>query len=140
MDIPQFMRRVRASFQMPKVRCHAKKMENNYLVLPAPHCLKRDAFLPFNTMKFGSQDYHMKQPQKTLAYTKALQHWAEKAQPPMPGESCQFVECLWELREMMEPLTMFTDAEVSSNDVPLHWVKITSSRTSEPTEPTTSQE
>ena len=58
----------------------------------------------------------------------------------MPGEPCQLVECVQELRETMEPLTMFMDAKVFGNDVPLHWVKITSSRTSKPTEPTTSQE
>ena len=94
MDIPQFTRRVRASFQMPKVRCHANKMESNYLALPTPHCIERDVFLPFNTMKFGGQDYHMKHPHKTLAYAKVLQHWAENAQLPMPGEPCQLAECV----------------------------------------------
>ena len=46
---------------------------------PTPHCIDRDAFLPFNNMQFGGQDYHIKQPQKTLAYAKALQLWVEKA-------------------------------------------------------------
>ena len=91
-------------------------------------------------MQFGSQDYHIKQLQKTLGYAKALQHWAEKAQPPMPGKPCQLLECVQELMEAMEPLTMFTDAEVFSNDAPSTWVKITSSRTLELTEPTNSQE
>ena len=140
MDIPQFVRRVRASFQIPKARCHAKKMENDYSVPPAPYCIERDTFLPFNTLKFSSQDYHMKQPQKALAYAKALQHWAEKAQPPMPGKPCQLVECVWELRDAMETLTMFMDDDVLSNDAPSPWVKIRSSRTSEPAEPTHSQE
>ena len=40
--------------------------------------------------------------------------------------------------ETMEPLMLFTDATVFGDDVPLHWVKITSSRTFEPVEPTTS--
>ena len=109
-------------------------------VAPTPHCIEWDAFLPFNKLQFSGQDYCMKQPQKTLAYTKALQHWAEKAQPPTPGKAHQLAECVQELREAMEPLTTFTDAEVFGDDVPLHWVKITSSRTSEPAEPTTSQE
>ena len=90
-------------------------------------------------MKFGGQDYDMKQTQKTLVYTKALQFWVEKAQLPMPGEPHQLVECVQELREAMEPLTMFTDKEVLSNDVPLDRVKITSSRTSKPAEPASSQ-
>ena len=136
MAIPQITRRVRASFQMPNVRCHTKKMENDYLAPAALHCIERNVFLPFNTMKFGSQDYHMKQPQKTLAYAKALQHWTKKAQPLMPGEPSQMAECVWELREAMEPLTMFMDDDVLGNDMPSPWVKITSSRTSEAVEPT----
>ena len=64
-DTPQFPRRVWASFQMPKVRCHPSKAKNDYSVLPTPHCIVRDAFLPFNNMQFSSQDYYMKQPQKT---------------------------------------------------------------------------
>ena len=83
---------------MPKVRWYASNTENNYSALTTPHCIKRDVFLPFNNIQFGGQDYHMKQPKKTLAYAKALQQWAEKAQPPMPGEPCQLVECMWELR------------------------------------------
>ena len=58
----------------------------------------------------------------------------------MPGEPCQLAECVQELRESMEPLTTFTDVEVFGNDAPLHWLKITSSRTSEPKESTNSQE
>ena len=125
---------------MPKVRCHAEKMKNDYLVLPGPYCIERDVFLPFNTMKFGGQDYCMKQPQKTLVYTKALQFWAEKAQLPMPGKPHQLAELVWELREAMEPLTTFTDEEVLGNNAPSHWAKITSSRISEPMEPASSWE
>ena len=139
-DIPQFVRWVWPSFQMPKVRCHAEKMENDYLAPPGPHNIKRDAFLPFSTVKCGSLDYHVKQPHKTLAYSKALQFWAEKAQPPMPDQPCQLAECVWELKEAMGPLTTFTDEEVLSNDAPLHWVKITSSRIFKPAEPASSQE
>ena len=73
-------------------------------------------------MNFGSQDYQMKQPLKTLAYAKALQFWAEKAQPPMPGEPYQLAGCVWELRETMEPLMMFTDTKVFGNVAPSYWV------------------
>ena len=58
-NIPQFARRAQALFQMPKARCHASKMENDYLVLPAPHCIERDMFLPFNNMQFSGQYYHI---------------------------------------------------------------------------------
>ena len=96
------------------------KMENNYSVLPTPHCINRDAFLPFNNMQFGGQYYHLKQLQKTLVYTRALQQWVEKARTPMPGEPGQLAECVQELREVMESLMVFTDAKVFSDDVPSH--------------------
>ena len=34
---------------------------------------------------FPSQDFREGQSQKTLAYVQALQYWAEKANPLMPG-------------------------------------------------------
>ena len=79
----------------------------------------------------------MKQPQKTLAYAKVLQFWMEKAQL---GQLHQLAECVRELRESMEPLISFTDKEVLTNDAPLHWVKITSSRCSQPEAPETMRE
>ena len=85
-------------------------------------------------MWFGSQDFWLTQPQKTLAYAKALQYWAEKAQLPIPSKSCQLVESVLEFQWMMELLTTFTDKEVHSNIPPSNWVKITSSRLAEPTQ------
>ena len=73
------------------------------------------------------------QPQKTLAYAKALQNWAEKAQPPTPGKPHQLVESVLELQHTMEPLTTFTNEEVLEDVLPSNWVKITSSRMAEPT-------
>ena len=61
-------------------------------------------------LRFGLQDYHLKQPQKTLAYAKALQHWANLTKPTLPGKSHQLAECIKELGEWMEPFTTFTDA------------------------------
>ena len=57
------------------------------------------------------------------------------AQLPQPGQLCQLVECMWELRDSMELLTTFTDRDVLHNDAPSHWVKITPSRPSKPAEP-----
>ena len=74
----------------------------------------------------------------TLA--KALQFWVEKAQPPLLGQPCQLAECVWELREFMDLLTLFTDEEVLTNDDLSYWVKITSSRPSKPTEPEATRE
>ena len=110
-------------------------VENDYSVPPTPHCLERDAFLPISTGNFSCQDYQMKQPQKTLTYTKALQFWLEKAQLPPLGQLDQLAECVRELRDYLEPLTSFTDEEALTNDMLLHRVKVTSSRHSEPEEP-----
>ena len=85
-DTIQFTKQVWASFQIPKAKCLAQGMENDYKLPPTPHCTEWDAFLPFGTGNFASQDYRMKKPQKMLAYAKALQFWVEKAQLPLPGQ------------------------------------------------------
>ena len=133
-DFQEFARRVWVSFQVPKVRCHASKVDNNHSTLLAHHSLDRDWLLPLLDMWFGSQDFWLAQPQKTLAYVKALQYWAEKAQPLIPSEPCQLAESVLELWQMMELLTMFTDEEVLDNILPSNWVKITPSRLTEPTQ------
>ena len=83
-------------------------------------------------MQFGSQDFWLTQPQNTLAYAKALQHWVEKAQPPTPGKSHQLVGSVLELWCMMEVLTTFTNEEVLEDTPPSNWVKITLSKLAEP--------
>ena len=113
-------------------------MENDYLVL-APHCIGRDSFLPFGSMQFSSQDYHIKQPQKILAYAKALQHWVEKAQLPMLGEPYQLGECM-RTEGSNGATNDIHGCQSFGNIVPSNWVKITSSRTSEPIEPAASWE
>ena len=79
-------------------------------------------------MQFGSQDFWLTQCQKTLAYSKALQYRAEKAQLLIPSEPYQLAESMLELWQMMEPLIMFTDEEVLDHVPPSNWVKITPSR------------
>ena len=76
----------------------------------------------------------MTQPQKTLAYAKALQHWVEKAQPPTPGEPYQLAESVLDLQCEMESLTTFTDEKVLEDVLPSNWVRITSCRLVDPTQ------
>ena len=102
-------------------------------MLPAPHPLDRDCFLPIQDMQFGGQDFWLKHPQKTLAYAKALQHWAEKAQPPTPGKPCQLAESVLELQCVMDPMMTFTNEEVLEDVQPSNWVRITPSKLAEPT-------
>ena len=63
-DICQLAWLVWASFQMPQACYAATKGFNNYMVPPTPHCLDHDAYLPMQDLRFGSEDYHLKQPQK----------------------------------------------------------------------------
>ena len=94
---------------MPMACYHASKGLNNDTPPPAPHCIEYDAYLPWMDMKFGSMDYRMCQPQKTLAYARALQHCMELANPPMPGQPHQLAECMIKLKESMAPFTTFMD-------------------------------
>ena len=137
MDIQEFAWQVQVSFQVPKASSCTQEVTNDYSALLAPHSLDQDWFLPLSNMKFCEQDYHMKQPQKTLAYTKALQYWVEKAQPPPPSEPHQLAESILELRWTMEPLTTFTNTEVLDDAPPSNCVKITSSWTLKYTDPPT---
>ena len=132
-DIHEYARKVWASFHVPKATCCASKVEKDYSAPSAPHSLDRDQFLPLQNIRFVSQDYWLMCPQKTLAYTKPLQHWAKRSQPLIPGESCQVAESMWELRcEMKFPMT-FTDEEVLEDLQSSNWVRITPSKSVEPT-------
>ena len=62
------------------------RVTNDYSAPLAPHSLDQEPFLPLSNMKFGGQDYHMKQSQKTLAYARALQYLVEKTQLLPLGE------------------------------------------------------
>ena len=121
-------------FRYPKARCYASKVDNNHPVLPACHSLDRDQFLPLQDMWFGSENFWLTQSQKTLASAKALQYWAEKTQPPIPGEPNQLAESVLEHQWMMDPLSMFMDKEVLEDVPPSNWVKIMPSRLVEPTQ------
>ena len=96
--------------------------------MTTPHCTEWDAFLPQSEGNFTSQDYRLRQPRKTLAYAKALQFWAEKAQPPLAGKPHQLVTWIRELRESMKLLATFTDEDILANYPPLPWKTITSLR------------
>ena len=117
-DPISFAKWVWASFQFPKAK-YPRKGGDNYTPPPAPHCIEWDAFLPQTKGNFASQDYRLRQPKKTLALAKALQFWAEKAQPSQINKPCQLAACIRELREAMEQLTSFTD-KTSWQMTPLH--------------------
>ena len=119
-DHQELTQKVRASFEVPMVRYQARGGKNDYSTLPAPKCIGKDWFLPRLDPRMGSQDYHLGQPRKTLAYAKALQYWAEKVKPLLPSKSCQLAESILELRQAMEPLITFQDSEVLVGDTSPH--------------------
>ena len=49
-----------------------------------------------------------------MAYAKALQFWAEKANPPTEGQPCLLAGSVVELREEMKCYIFFTDEDVFS--------------------------
>ena len=102
---------------------------------PSPQSIDCNAHLPWVNMKFGSVDIRICQPKKTLAYARALQHWVELTNSPMPGQPHPLVEYMIELRESMAPFTTFMDAEVFSEVEGPCWVWVTPSKALELEEP-----
>ena len=120
--------KVRASYEVPKVRSKAQKVNNEHSSPPAPKCVCWMAFLPPEDPKFPCQDYGEGQLQKTLAYAWALQYWAEKANPPMPGQQHLLARCVQELRwEMSHYVTFMDDAVLEEmipwQELPERWTK-----------------
>ena len=108
-DYRKLAQKIMLLFEIPRVRCEALKVRNDYSAPPAPKCVERKLFLLPPDPRLPCQDYHEKQPQKTLAYAQTLQYWAERANPPSPGEMCCLVRCVQELRWAMKPFTTFSD-------------------------------
>ena len=100
-DYRKLAQKIHASFEIPRVRCEALKVTNDYSTPPAPKCVERKLFLPALDPRLPWQDCCKKQPQKTLAYN--------QANLPHPGEMCCLVRCVQELRCTMKPFTSFSD-------------------------------
>ena len=77
--------KIRASFELPQWMSKIHDIENYYLASPSPRCIWQRAFLPPLDPMFPCQDIRKGQSQKTVAYVQALQYWAEKANPLVPG-------------------------------------------------------
>ena len=97
----------------------AKGEKNDYSPLPAAKWLGKDRLLPPQDPQMGSQDYHLGQPIKTLAYAQALQYWAERAKPLIPSDPHHLAGSVLELMWAMEPLTTFEDSKVLAYDTAL---------------------
>ena len=107
-------------FGIPRVRCEALEVTNDYSATPAPKCIERNLFLQAPDPRLPCQDYCQEQLQKTLAYAQALQYWAKRANPPGPGEMCHLVRCVQELRLAMKPFTTFSYHAILEKAMPDH--------------------
>ena len=105
---------VQASFQLHQRTSEWHLVENCYQAPPVPLCLCQKSFLPLPDAKFACQDIREPQQEKTVAYTKALQFWAEKANLPTEGQPYLLVGSIVELREDMKCYVSFTDKDIFS--------------------------
>ena len=108
-DPKQLAQKICASFKIPGVRCETIGNHKEYTAPPAPKCIKQGMFLP-NDLPY--QDVWLKSPWRTLAYAQALQYWAEKTNPPVPGEPHLLVMNVCQLRWHMRRYTTFHDCNV----------------------------
>ena len=113
-DYIKLTQKIWPSFEIPKARCEALKVTNDYSALPALKCIGRKLVLDSG---LPCQDYHPAATQKTLAYAQALQYWVEKANPPSPGKLHQLAECIQELREAMKPFTTFHNHDILGKEI-----------------------
>ena len=67
-----------ASFQLPQWISKWHWVENYHQAPPALLCFCQKSFLPLPNFKFACWDIRELQWEKTVAYAKALQFWAEK--------------------------------------------------------------
>ena len=104
-----------ASFQLPWRISKQHRVENYHQAPPAPSCLHCKSFLPLSNSQFACWDIRELQWEKTVAYAKALQFWAEKANLPTWGKWCLLVGSVGELREEMKSYVSFTDEDIFSD-------------------------
>ena len=106
--------KVQASFELPQQISELHGMENYHQAPPALPCICPKEFLPQPDPKFACWDIRESQLEKMVAYTQALQYWAEKADLPTQGQPCLLVGSILELRGEMECYVSFSDNAVFS--------------------------
>ena len=116
----ELTQKVRTSFKVPMAWYWAEGGKNDYSTSLALKCIGKDRFLPPLDPRMSSQDYHLGQSRKTLAYAKVLQYWVERVKPLIPSKPDQLAGSIQELRQTMELLMTFQDSEVLSDDTIPH--------------------
>ena len=123
-DYKEFAWKMHVSFKVPKACNWVKKVK-----LPCPATstpsFGKHHFLSPRDLRFSTQDIHLTQLQHTIAYARALQHWAEEVYPPVPGQPCHLARSVHDLQWAMELLITFADGDVFVTMVPSKWTEIT---------------
>ena len=107
-DIQELAQKIWASFELPRQMSEVHSIENYYLAPLAPNCLCQKYFLLPPDLKFPCWDLQEEQG-KNMAYTQALQCWAERANLPKPGPPCLLAGSILELPKTMEWYVSFSD-------------------------------
>ena len=122
-DHQEFGLKVCASFEVPKASNQAKKVDNYDTQLLTHSSIWKHHFLLPRDMRFSTQDICLAQLHHTIAYARALQHWAEKVHPQITAQPCFLVRSVQDLWQAMEPLVSFKEAEVFMTTVPSNWME-----------------
>ena len=109
---------VQASFCLPRRASKLCKLKNNHQAPPALPCLCQKDFLPPPDSIFTCWDIQEIPYKKTVAYTHALQFWAEKVNLPTEGKPCLLVGSMIELWEEMECYLSFSDEDMFKGIAP----------------------
>ena len=108
----ELVRQVRASFGLP---WRLQELDAEGATLQAPPalpCLHQQRFMPPADSIFASRDIREVPREEVVAYTRALQFWAEQNDPPTGGKRRSLAKSVLELREEVRWYLTFTDEEV----------------------------
>ena len=108
----ELTRQVRASFGLPWQLWELDAERATLQAPPALPCLCRQSFMLPPDSIFASWDIREVPRENIVAYTRALQYWAEQNDLPTGGEPRLLAKGVLELREEVKWYLTFTDEEV----------------------------
>ena len=111
-DMERLAKEVRASFQFPQCRHEFDPKEAPYHTPPAPPYLHWQRFMPPAQSIYGSWDIREIPREKAVAYSRALQYYAEWSDLQERCQPCLLAESVVELREEIGFYLAFQDEEV----------------------------
>ena len=111
-DTEKLAWQVRASFRLPKCMHELNPEEALFHAPLAPPCLHWQKFLPPITSAFACRDIQEIPREKTIAYARSLQCFAEQYNLPRKDQPHPLVKSMIKLREEVKFYLSFMDEEV----------------------------